>query len=212
MRIIDKPSPNNSPRNGTEVQAVVIHYDASLSDFGAVSWMRNPQSRVSAHFHIGRDGNITQLVDLGRAAWHAGVATLPLPDGTSLPTGANEHSIGVEIANAGMLQRDEQGMIWYRDGDSAIRVTGEIVHAAMIWPSGMRIEGWWAPYLPVQIDALAGLLDWLPAQGYAGAVANLVGHDEIAKPDGRKQDPGICMPWGRFKRACQRAITVERLP
>jgi len=212
MRISGRPSPNNSPRNGAEVQAVVIHYDASLSDSGAISWMRNPQSRVSAHYHIGRTGVVTQLVDLERAAWHAGVATLPLPDGTSLAAGANEHSIGIELANAGMLQQDENGAIWYRDGDSAVRVSGQVEHAAMVWPSGMRIEGWWSPFLPAQIDMLADLLDELALTGYAHAVANLVGHDEIAKPDGRKQDPAIFFPWDRFRRACPRAVQTVILP
>jgi N-acetylmuramoyl-L-alanine amidase len=212
MRIVDKPSPNSSPRNGAEPLATVIHYDASISGSGAIAWMRSPQSRVSAHFHIDRDGAVCQLVDLARSAWHAGIGALPLPGGTAVSVNCNEHSIGIEIANVGLLQRGDDGGLWYHDSGTSIRVTGDAMHAALVWPSGMRIEGWWAPFPLAQIDALKGLLDDLAGRGYGKAVANLVGHDEIAKPDGRKQDPGCTFPWEQFARACPRAITVERLP
>lgn len=206
MRISSKPSPNSSPRNGAEVLAVVLHYDASMSSSGAISWMRNPQSRVSAHFHIGRDGAVTQMVELSRAAWQAGVASIPLPDHSFQSSATNEHSIGIEISNSGLLHRDDNGLIWFHDGDSEIPVSGKIEHAALLWPSGMRLEGWWVPFTPPQLDALTELLAYIASKGYSVAVKNLVGHDEIAKPDGRKQDPGPLFPWEMFSRACPRVL------
>lgn len=49
---------------------------------GTDSWFHNPDSRVSAHFGVGRDGRIIQWVDTGDQAWHAAAA--------------NSYSVGVE--------------------------------------------------------------------------------------------------------------------
>lgn len=74
---------------------LIEHFDASENATGAISWMCSAQSKVSAHIHIDRAGNITQLVDLNRVAWHAGVSTW------RDIVGLNSHAIGIEIQNTG---------------------------------------------------------------------------------------------------------------
>jgi len=88
MRVIPRPSPNHSDRNGVPVDSIVIHSTAGGLD-GALSWLCNPVSKVSAHYVIARSGDIYKLVPLSRAAWHAGYCP-------NFPN-ANSRSIGIEL-------------------------------------------------------------------------------------------------------------------
>ena len=45
-------------------------------DEQALNWLCNPESEVSAHYFLHRDGTIVQLVDETKRAWHAGEAYL----------------------------------------------------------------------------------------------------------------------------------------
>jgi AmpD protein len=47
--------------------------------------------RVSAHFLVARDGDITQFVGCGQRAWHAGVSSF---EGRA---GCNDFSVGIEL-------------------------------------------------------------------------------------------------------------------
>ena len=86
------PSPNWEPRKKGPPRFVVIH--ATASHFSsAFGWLRNPLSRVSAHYLIDRDGTTYQLVDEDKVAWHAG---LSFWRGLS---GLNAYSIGIELVN-----------------------------------------------------------------------------------------------------------------
>ncbi len=68
---IQRPSPNNSSRGGTSVDMIVIHTcEGSYS--GCVSWLRQRRSGVSAHYVVNTDGEVSQLVDENRKAWHIG--------------------------------------------------------------------------------------------------------------------------------------------
>lgn len=76
-------SPNHSSRNGVSVSKVVIH----ISDGGpglerCVERFCKPETKASPHFVIGRGGEVVQLVQLDRAAWHA--------------SGWNRESVGIE--------------------------------------------------------------------------------------------------------------------
>jgi N-acetyl-anhydromuramyl-L-alanine amidase AmpD len=58
-----------------------------------VRWFLVPESQVSAHFTVGKDGKIVQMVEDTARAWHAGVSEL---DGVR---GVNDFSVGIEIVN-----------------------------------------------------------------------------------------------------------------
>ena len=77
MNIIKKPSPNfYAGRKSYKPEAIVIHImQGSLA--GTDSWFGNRLSRVSAHYGVGRSGEVHQYVDETNAAWHAGVITRP---------------------------------------------------------------------------------------------------------------------------------------
>jgi len=88
-----RPSPNHG---GVKVpKYLIVHYDASATAEGAISWMVSPKSEVSAELHIARDGKVVQLVPFNLTAWHAGKSYW---NGIN---GLNSHSIGIELQNTG---------------------------------------------------------------------------------------------------------------
>ena len=70
-------------RDGTPITGIVLHVmDGTLA--GTDAWFANPTAKVSAHYGIGRNGEIHQYVDEADTAWHAG------------DWGANLSTIGIE--------------------------------------------------------------------------------------------------------------------
>lgn len=88
-----KSTPN---RGGIYVpQYLIIHYDAAANSTSAVNWMLSPKSKVSAHLHIDRSGNVIQLAPFNIVCWHAGQSYW------KGLTGLNQYSIGIELQNTG---------------------------------------------------------------------------------------------------------------
>lgn len=192
-------SPNLSSRRGEQVSGCVIHYTGGGSAHGSVSWLCNPQSKVSAHFVVSRSGHVTQLVPLDHAAWHAGVSEMQHMG--EMKADANRFTVGIELANHGRLQRIN-GSYWYGIGGTLkMYRRQEPVFAKLKYDSGNVVEAWWEPYPDAQIDALQALLKMISQTGgFREAAKNVVGHEEIAMPLGRKTDPGPLFPWRRFMR------------
>ena len=59
-------------RRGLKTKAVVLHI-AETTFQGAVSWLADPKSNASAHFVVGKDGRIAQLVSIDDSAWANGL-------------------------------------------------------------------------------------------------------------------------------------------
>jgi N-acetylmuramoyl-L-alanine amidase len=77
---------------------LLLHYTGMVSCARAIDWLSRPEAKVSCHYVIDTDGRITQMVDEGLRAWHAGVSAW---------AGAldiNSCSIGIEIHNPGHEQ------------------------------------------------------------------------------------------------------------
>lgn len=88
------PSPNFNPRRP---QMVVLHHTAEPSFDSALRCLKTENSGgpVSAHFLIGKDGRVLQLVSEDDRAWHAGGGSWgPYRD-------LNSMSIGIELDNDG---------------------------------------------------------------------------------------------------------------
>lgn len=88
------PSPNHGPR---QPMLVVLHATAQDSVEKSLRTLRtrNSGGRVSAHYLIGRDGAIYQLVAEDRRAWHAGAGRW------GSISDVNSASIGIELDNTG---------------------------------------------------------------------------------------------------------------
>jgi N-acetylmuramoyl-L-alanine amidase len=87
---IQKPSPNKSSRTKKRITAILLH-DTGGKGAGAVEWLTNKASGVSAHVVIDREGKVYRLVPDSEKAWHAGKSSLWLEDNV------NEYSLGVEL-------------------------------------------------------------------------------------------------------------------
>lgn len=89
---IQVPSPNHEERRPN---LVIIHQTSNDNAENALRTLIDPARKVSAHYLIGRDGTLYQLVDEQRRAWHAGTSYW------GGNTDINSASIGIELDNNG---------------------------------------------------------------------------------------------------------------
>lgn len=87
-----QPSPNFDQRRPN---FVILHQTTNDNAATALATLTDPQRKVSAHYLIGRDGAVVQLVDEGARAWHAGESWW------GGLTDLNSASIGIELDNTG---------------------------------------------------------------------------------------------------------------
>lgn len=200
-------SPNHSSREGHRVVAAVVHYTGAGSARGSIRWFQMQESHASAHYVFARDGDITRMVKLTRKAWHAGNSEM-FYDGEMLRD-ANRFTIGIELANCGLLVddgTDDPSEFWWEQGRRLVPYRGpDPIRAILHYDNDDTVGGWWEPYADTQLDALQELLRHLAKLGYQEAAANLIGHEEIHMPfASRKKDPGPLFPWERFARKTDR--------
>ena len=88
------PSPNFDDRpSGATVDCLVIHATVEPTTEGTMDIFLTPSRKVSAHFVVGRDGRVVQMVPVEKRAWHAGNSQF---DGASA---VNNFSVGIEMVN-----------------------------------------------------------------------------------------------------------------
>ncbi len=89
-------SPNiNERQGGKPISILLLHYTGMESAGKACDWLCREESQVSCHYLVDEQGDITQMVDESKRAWHAGVSSwLGEED-------INSASIGIEIQNKG---------------------------------------------------------------------------------------------------------------
>ncbi|MHC3474816.1 N-acetylmuramoyl-L-alanine amidase [Streptomyces sp. 7R007] len=73
----------NRPADGDAIDSIVIH-DTESTATSAINSFQKPSTYASAHYVIGADGSVTQMVQTKDIAWHAGNKYV------------NDHSIGIE--------------------------------------------------------------------------------------------------------------------
>ena len=90
-------SPNFSKksRRKQDIKFVIIHYTGMQSEIESLNRLKNPNSKVSCHYLISRNGRIIQLVKDNKIAWHAGKSKW------SKFKNLNKFSIGIELVNKG---------------------------------------------------------------------------------------------------------------
>ncbi len=168
-----------TPNKGGTIQPsyLVFHYTAGRSSQSSIAWLTNPLAKASAHLVVGRDGTITQLAPFTTKTWHSGVSHW---DGL---TGLNQHSIGIEMDNAGpLIAVGTKLTAWF--GKSYPK------SQAMLATHKLDTEPkWWHVFSEKQILIAVELAKLLVPQY---ALKDILGHDDIA-PD-RKRDPGPAFP------------------
>lgn len=94
--IIWKGSPNFwRGREGHKPELIVIHIMAGTLK-GTDAWFNNPKSQVSAHYGIGKNGEVHQYVKEEDSAWHAGVVSNPSARLINPAVNPNLYTIGIE--------------------------------------------------------------------------------------------------------------------
>jgi N-acetylmuramoyl-L-alanine amidase len=76
-------------------QYVILHHTTNGTAARALATLTDPARMVSAHYLVGRDGVVYQLVDERYRAWHAGASRW------GAETDINSASIGIELDNDG---------------------------------------------------------------------------------------------------------------
>lgn len=178
-----RPSPNHGERRGRWAtkgpDLLLLHYTGMPAGRGlgmaerAISWLTNPVSEVSAHYVVGEDGTVTQLVPEARRAWHAGRSSWAGEEDV------NSASIGIEIAHPGHWW-DLSGLPDRAPGAEAEEHPG------------------YGDFPDVQIAAVIGLCRDILGRHRIPA-DRVLAHSDVAP--GRKRDPGEKFPWKRLAEA-----------
>ncbi|HKR03049.1 MAG TPA: N-acetylmuramoyl-L-alanine amidase [Bacteroidia bacterium] len=175
---------------------IVIHYTAGGSLQSSVATLCDPKSSASAHVVVGRDGKIVQLADFNVVTWHAGKSTMQDNNG-KIRNGVNQYSIGIEIDNAGLLTKKEDGSFvsWF----GKVYNSDEVVQGIHRNESVAR---YWHAYTEKQIETVNSICQALIA---FYPIKYIAGHEEISP--GRKTDPGPAFPLSKLR---DRLLKAER--
>lgn len=174
-------SPNTSGNHITH-RFLVMHYTAGSTAAEAVNWFQNPDSKVSAHITLDRDGSITQSLPFNIVGWHVGAS---YHKGYS---GLNSYSIGIEIVNYGKSP-DRKARV-----GAKFKREDQLEAGNWMWDEGTKM--YWERYTEKQFE----VLDFLtPLLIDTYNLREVVGHEEVATPAGRKPDPGRAFPIEHFR-------------
>lgn len=165
-------------------KALVLHFTAGASGQSSIDYWKAKNNGVCAHLVVERDGSVIQCRPFKLTCGHAGISRWKSPKTGQLYVGMNQHSIGIEIANAG-----DSDVTW------ATRQPGYKAVKARHRNGGS--ERTWEAYPPAQIAAVTALCRALVA---TYDLHDVTGHDCIA-PE-RKSDPGPAFPMQQAREAC----------
>jgi N-acetylmuramoyl-L-alanine amidase len=92
-------SPHYSARPaGKAITAIILHHTGAMTAKSTLSWFQAPESKVSAHYVIDRNGDLYQMVKEENKSWHSGKSEL---HGQS---DVNSFSIGIELVGDGKAE------------------------------------------------------------------------------------------------------------
>lgn len=175
-------SPNTGGKYQSPPDTIILHYTSGGTPESAIQTFQNPSSKSSAHLVIARNGAITQMVPFDTIAWHAGESQY---EGR---TGFNKFSIGIEIDNAGLLEkRGDRYVSWFGRAYPEQEVV-LAVHRNEFSPK------YWHEYTEVQIQLVEEICN-LIMKSYP--IKFILGHEEISP--GRKTDPGPAFPLDKIR-------------
>lgn len=175
---------SSSSRMGAKINAITIHFTKGGNAKATALWAKKA-GQGSAHYYVGRAGRIYQIVPDHLRAWHHGKSIFDSLDGGSRYSRTDRSSIGIEIANFGDVKTGYSGILRFNDG--------------MIWhPPGVNpVDIQWELYPEAQVMTVVNLVADL-IEKYNIPLHRVIGHEDVASPQGRKHDPGPMWDWGQF--------------
>ncbi|MDQ0339993.1 N-acetyl-anhydromuramyl-L-alanine amidase AmpD [Caldalkalibacillus uzonensis] len=182
LEIIDMLLPAQNSRPRTEaITHVIIHFMSNVSRKPHDPYNMEDIYSIfeeygfSAHYVIGRDGEIYRLVPEDRVAFHAGSGNLP--DFPEYKNKLNDYSIGIELLAIGT--REEMSAM----------ISGDTYDS---------IDPSFIGFTEAQYESLNALLDEIIERdpSVIRDRKHIVGHDEYTP--GRKTDPGSWFDWSKI--------------
>lgn len=180
--VFKQATKNTQPFQVNKLDTIIIHYTAGSSAESSIATLVNQAIKASAHVVIGRDGTITQMVPFNIIAWHAG------PSQFGNRVGFNQYSIGIEIDNAGLLEK--RGDLYYSWFGQAYDAK-DVVFAVH---RNQKTPNYWHAYTQKQIEVVEELCQSL-VNTYG--IKYILGHEEISPV--RKIDPGPAFPLDKLR-------------
>jgi len=95
FKTIQSPNFTKKTRSAKKITFIIIHYTGMQSKRVSISRLSSPNSKVSCHYLIDRKGEIIQMVNDNKIAWHAGKSRW------KNLRNLNSNSIGIELVNKG---------------------------------------------------------------------------------------------------------------
>jgi N-acetylmuramoyl-L-alanine amidase len=173
-----------SPNHGDVFapDTIIIHYTAGPSARSAINTFIEPEKKVSAHVVIDTDGSLTQMVPFNMVAWHAGKSR------HLDRKGLNKYSIGIEVVNAGRLNRSGSVFVSWFGREYGMDKVMKAVHR------NEDVSTFWHRYSEEQISSVSDLCSTL-VNHYN--LKFILGHEEVSP--GRKIDPGPAFPLDKLR-------------
>lgn len=144
-------------------------------------WAARDSDKSSTHLSILRDGSVWQLVQLTRAAWHAGKSSWVTANGKPVPpsgtAGVNRYSIGIDFDLVGPVSKIDD--MWFDSYNN--KFDGDVEYDA-------ATKRWYELPTPEAMMACRMVLDQLRRMFPGIDVRDIVGHQDVSP--GRKIDPG----------------------
>lgn len=184
---LDMPVRGKYPKGFPE--GLVVHYSSghyegkvlageNLNKWGA--------AQGYAYMSLTTDGTVVQDHPLDSWGQHCGVSAWP-----RLGSSLSSRLVGLEIVNAGLVARQENGTAktWF-----GTEIPAEQIREIQVARYPGETMGWYHAYTPEQERTLVELCLWLKGQAPdIFQFENVMGHDELryaAGHPGDKQDPG----------------------
>lgn len=162
---------------------IIIHYTAGKDAASSANYLCKPEVKASAHLVIGRDGSVFQLVPFNTIAWHAGKSAY------NGRIGFNQFSIGIEIDNAGILEKSgSEYVAWF----GKPYPENEVIKAIHRNESK---EKYWHCFTEIQIEKVEEICQAI--MNKYSSIQHILGHEEISA--GRKTDPGPAFPLDKIR-------------
>lgn len=160
---------------------VIIHFTGSPKGIqGDIEWAKNPNSKVSFHLLVDKNGTVIQCANFREITWHAGVSQWKSTNNKNrIYKNLNKYSIGIEIDNVGQL--------FYRNG-KFFNAWNKEYDGNLIYHNKSD-NTYWEAYTQKQLDTVFKL-SLLLANTYS--CVDILGHNDISP--GRKIDPGPAFP------------------
>jgi hypothetical protein len=164
----------------------LVHFTAGRPGTGVV---RYAVGKGLNFLTIIEDGTVVQCNPLNEWGSHAGVSSKE-----GFGTSVSRFCCGIEITNAGkvtevVVDGVKKYKAWYHKNPSEFLSASEVRYNP--GTKEKISKGWYHKYTPAQEDALIKLLAWLYMNNPKVFRLDLTtGHENVAKPHGRKNDPG----------------------